>query len=170
MKKIFFALLFTVSFIPSIFAQDEEQVKACLNNYLDGITKGNTEMLNKAFHSSAMLRTINASTGKLLEFPVATFISKTPQGGVQAKTKIISYSIIGQAAVASIEMSFADFKYVDYLSMLKFGEDWKIVCRVFSKADLAATATNFGGGNSGSATANTAKKAVKAKPKSDDGW
>jgi hypothetical protein len=168
MKKSILIVLFTFLSLPFLHAQDEDQVKACLNNYLDGITKGNTELLSKAFHSSAMLRTINASTGKLLEFPVATFISKTPAGGVQAKGKIISYSIIGQAAVASIELSFADFKYVDYLSMLKFGEDWKIVCRVFSKADLAATATNFGGGSTGSTAAT--KKAPKVKPKSDDGW
>ncbi len=123
-------------------------------------------MLNKAFHSSAMLRTINASTGKMLEFPVATFISKTPQGGVQAKPKIISYSIVGQAAVAAVDLSFADFKYVDYLSLLKFGNEWKIVCRVFSKAELEATPINFGG----AVTSTAGKKAVKPKAKSDDGW
>lgn len=166
MKKLLLLLSLSVFIFSKSIAQDEAQVKDCINNYLDGVTKGNSEMLNKAFHSSAMLRTINASTGKMVEFPVATFISKTPQGGVQAKAKIISYSIIGQAAVAAVELSFADFKYVDYLSLLKFGSDWKIVCRVFSKADLDAVATNFGMG----AAAGTAKKATKAKPKSDDGW
>lgn len=166
MKKLLLLLSLTVFVFSKSFAQDEVQVKDCLNNYLDGVTKGNSDMLNKAFHSSAMLRTINASTGKMVEFPVATFISKTPQGGVQAKAKIISYSIIGQAAVAAVELSFADFKYVDYLSLLKFGSDWKIVCRVFSKADLDAVVTNFGMG----ASASNAKKATKAKPKSDDGW
>lgn len=167
MKKLLLLLTLSVFIFNQSFAQDEAQVKDCLNNYLDGVTKGNSEMLTKAFHSSAMLRTINASTGKMVEFPVATFISKTPQGGVQAKPKIISYSIIGQAAVAAVELSFADFKYVDYLSLLKFGSDWKIVCRVFSKADLDAVATNFG---MGSAASSSAKKATKAKPKSDDGW
>ena len=166
MRKTLFAIFLFISSIQFTFAQDEALVKECLNNYLDGVTKGNTEMLNKAFHSSAMLRTINASTGKMLEFPVATFISKTPQGGVQAKPKIISYSIIGQAAVAAVDLSFADFKYVDYLSLLKVGNDWKIVCRVFSRTDLSETPTNFG------ATGTTAsnKKVVKPKAKSDDGW
>lgn len=166
MRKTLFAIFLFISSIQFTFAQDEALVKECLNNYLDGVTKGNTEMLNKAFHSSAMLRTINASTGKMLEFPVATFISKTPQGGVQAKPKIISYSIIGQAAVAAVDLSFADFKYVDYLSLLKFGNEWKIVCRVFSKAELEAIPINFGGGS----TTTAGKKAVKPKPKSDDGW
>ncbi len=168
MKKLLLLLSFSLFIYIKSFAQDETLVKDCLNNYLDGVTKGNTEMLTKAFHSSAMLRTINGSTGKMVEFPVATFISKTPQGGVQAKPKIISYSIIGQAAVAAVELSFADFKYVDYLSLLKFGNDWKIVCRVFSKAELDAVATNFGMGTA--AAASTNKKATKPKPKSDDGW
>lgn len=166
MRKNLIAIFFLIYGAQFTFAQDETLVKECLNNYLEGVTKGNTEMLNKAFHSSAMLRTINASTGKMLEFPVATFISKTPQGGVQAKPKIISYSIVGQAAVAAVDLSFADFKYVDYLSLLKFGNEWKIVCRVFSKAELEATPINFGG----VATSPAGKKAVKPKTKSDDGW
>ncbi|MES2794847.1 MAG: nuclear transport factor 2 family protein [Bacteroidota bacterium] len=167
MKKILIVLSLTFLSISYLKAQDEILVRDCINNYLDGITKGDTSMLNRAFHYQAMLRTINASTGKMLEFPVKTFVSRTPQGGIQAKTKIISYSLIGQAAFASIELAFADFKYVDYLSLLKFGNDWKIVCRVFSKADLNAVATNVGGG---AALSTTAKKGVKAKPKSDDGW
>ncbi len=169
MKKPFLALVLLLTFITSINAQDEILVKDCLNNYLDGITKGDTSKLNRAFHNQAMLRTINASTGKMVEFPVKTFISKTPQGGVQAKPKIISYSLIGQAAVASVELAFNDFKYVDYLSMLKFGNDWKIVCRVFSKADLAMEPTNFGS-NGATVAAGTKKGAVKPKVKSDDGW
>ncbi len=169
MKNLLLAFALFFCSVNLLKAQDDILVKECLNNYLDGITKGDTARLGRAFHNQAMLRTINASTGKMLEFPVKTFISRTPQGGVQAKPKIISYSLIGQAAVASIELAFTDFKYVDYLSLLKFGNDWKIVCRVFSKADLGVEASNFGG--SGTATAaTTAKKPVKVKAKSDDGW
>ena len=167
MKKILFSLFFAILTISKINAQDDILVKDCINNYLDGVTKGDTAKLNRAFHHQAMLRTINGATGKMLEFPVKTFISKTPQGGVQAKPKLISYSLIGQAAVATIELSFNDFKYVDYLSMLKFGNDWKIVCRVFSKAELGMEPINFGGGATASSSS---KKQVKTKPKSDDGW
>lgn len=167
MKKSLLILFITLISKTISFAQDDVLVRDCINNYLDGITKGDTSRLNKAFHHQAMLRTINTATGKMLEFPVKTFISKTPQGGVQAKPKIISYSVIGQAAVASVELAFTDFKYVDYLSMLKIGNDWKIVCRVFSKADLNLEPINFGGGG---ATSSSAKKPVKTKPKSDDGW
>jgi Putative lumazine-binding len=172
MKKIAFAFIIGFLFNITAQAQDENQVKDCINNYLDGITKGDTVRLNRAFHPQALLRTINAATGKMVEFPVKTFISRTPQGGVPAKPKLISYSLIGQSAVASVELAFADFKYVDYLSMLKVGNDWKIVCRVFSKADLTMEPTNFGGGGGTAAAANTAaaKKAVKTKAKSDDGW
>jgi Putative lumazine-binding len=166
MKKSIIAIFFTLASFTYSYAQDEVLVKDCLNNYLDGLTKGDTARLNRAFHNLAMLRTINASSGKMVDFPVKKFISGTPQGGMQAKTKILSYSLIGQSAVATVELAFADFKYVDYLSLLKVGNDWKIVCRVFSRTDLSETPTNFG------ATGTTAsnKKVVKAKPKSDDGW
>lgn len=167
MKKLIAIVLMLVGNTSFIFAQEDAAVKACINNYLDGITKGDTAKLNRAFHNQAMLRTVNAGTGKMVEFPVKTFITKTPAGGVQATGSLKNYSIIGQAAFASIELAFADFKYVDYLSMLKIGNDWKIVCRVFSKADLTAEPTTFGM----TAAASTGKKpAVKSKPKSDDGW
>jgi Putative lumazine-binding len=169
MKKIILASFLSLVMSFTIKAQDEIMVKDCINNYLDGITKGDTSRLNRAFHNQALLRTINTTTGKMVEFPVKTFISRTPQGGVPAKPRIISYSLIGQSAVASVELAFSDFKYVDYLSMLKIGNDWKIVCRVFTKADLSVEPQNFG--NTGTAsTASSKKQPVKVKPKSDDGW
>ena len=166
MKKSIIALFLILTCFTYSYSQDEVLVKDCLNNYLEGLTKGDTARLNKAFHNLAMLRTINATSGKMVDFPVKKFISGTPQGGMQAKTKILSYSIIGQSAVATVELGFADFKYVDYLSLLKVGNDWKIVCRVFSRTDLSEVPTNFGAAG---LTAGT-KRAVKTKAKSDDGW
>ena len=172
MKKIAQLIVLLIGINLSGQAQDEALVKDCINSYLDGITQGNAEKLTKAFHPQAMLRTVNAATAKMQEFPVATFISKTPQGGVQAKATLISYSLVGQSAVATVELAFADFKYVDYLSLLKFGGEWKIVCRVFSKADLSEQPIN-GGKVTASVAADpkqAGKKAAKPKVKTDDGW
>ena len=52
----------------SLFAfgqSPDEAIKATVNNYFEGLTTGDTAKLGKAFHSSAILRTVNASTGKI---------------------------------------------------------------------------------------------------------
>jgi hypothetical protein len=150
-------------------AQDEADVKNCINNYLDGITTGDQAKLKAAFHTQAMLRTVNNANGKMVEIPIDNFISKTPAGGIKASTKLINYSLIGQAAFATVEISLPEFKYVDYLSMLKFGSEWKIICRVYSRADLDAQPV--GSASTGGTKGTSAKKTAPAKKaKSDDGW
>lgn len=156
---------------------DEESIKNVVYNYLDGITKGDTALLNKAFHPTAILRTVNNSSGKIQDFPVKTFISKTPAGGVKATTKLLSFSYAGISAQASVELGFEDFKYIDLLSLLKVNDEWKIVCRVFSRVDLGVNIKNIAS-NPGATKATSAtksnwtnpKKTIAPTIKKDDGW
>jgi len=150
----------------------DEDIKATVDNYFEGVTTGDTAKLNKAFHSSAILRTVNAGTGRIQDFPVKTFISKTPAGGVKATTKLISYSYAGISGLAAVELQFADFKYIDLLSLLQVNGEWKIVTRVFSRVELDVTLKgNTPTSNTKASTQAPAKKnTANAKPKKDDGW
>ena len=180
-SKLFLFLFFVSASIFSVKAQSEDEaVKMCVNNYLDGISKGDAAKLNMAFHPSAMLRTVNAA-GTMQDLPVAKFIAGTPAGGISAKggsTKLVSYSYIGISALATVELAFGDFKYVDLLSMLKFGNEWKIVSRVFSRTDLDAQIKGMGMSSSSSMATTTStptkaapkKSGANVKPKADDGW
>ena len=180
-SKTFLLLFFVSVSIVSVKAQSEDEaVKMCVNNYLDGVSKGDAAKLNMAFHPSAMLRTVNAQ-GSMQDMAVAKFIAGTPAGGISAKggsTKLVSYSYVGVSALATVELAFGDFKYVDLLSMLKFGNDWKIVSRVFSRADLDAQVKGMGMSSSSTVATTTSsptkaapkKSTANVKPKSDDGW
>lgn len=169
---------FILSLTFSVKAQTEDEaIKVCINNYLDGVLNGDAARLNLAFHPTALLRSVNTNTGTLQDIPVAKFISTMPAGGIQSNggsTKLISYSYIGISALATVELRFGEFKYVDLLSMLKFGNDWKIVSRVFSRTDLNGQLKGSGAAVSSTPTT-SAPKAVKkssanVKPKADDGW
>jgi len=173
-QYIFGTLLILAIQFSSLGQSEDAAIKTTLTNYLEGVTTGDTAKLNKAFHSTAILKTFNTNTGKIQDFPVKTFIAKTPSGGVEATGKINSYSYAGISAAASIELAFSDFKYIDQLSLLKINDQWKIVARVFSRVDLATE-------TKGSAAASpaikfTPKPAAKktstanVKPKKDDGW
>jgi hypothetical protein len=158
----------------SIFAfgqNPDEEIKATVNHYFEGLTTGDTAKLGKAFHTSAILRTVNASTGKIQDFPIKTFISKTPAGGVKATTKLISYSYAGISGLAAVELQFADFKYIDLLSLLQVNGEWKIVTRVFSRVDLNVNLKGSGVNSPKATSITPAKKnTANSKPKKDDGW
>ncbi len=173
MKKSFILSICLLLLSRLSFAQStDEAIKSTVNNYFEGITTGDTAKLNKAFHSSAILRTVNASSGKIQDFPIKTFISKTPAGGVKASGKLISYSYAGISGLAAVELQFADFKYIDLLSLLEVNGEWKIVTRVFSRVELDTSLK--GSSNSNSKPANSPapakKNSANAKPKKDDGW
>ena len=98
-----------------------------------------------------------------------------PAGGAKATGALLNYSYAGSSAVATVEFKFDDFKYIDLLSLMKINDEWKIVCRVFSRVALDVNLTTGQGAKTGAMkstptkAAAPVKKAV-AKPKADDGW
>ncbi len=173
MKKSLLLCICLFVFSAHTYAQSaDDAIKATINSYFEGITTGDTAKLSKAFHSSAILRTVNASSGKIQDFPIKTFISKTPAGGVKATGKLINYSYAGISGLAAVELQFADFKYIDLLSLLQVNGEWKIVTRVFSRVELNTNLKSSASSNVKPAnSAPTVKKnPANAKPKKDDGW
>ena len=103
-SKIILLLLFISANIISVKAQSEDEaVKMCVNNYLEGVSKGDIAKLNQAFHPTAILRTVSAA-GAIQDIPVAKFVASMPAGGISTKggsTKMVAYSYveIGRAHV-----------------------------------------------------------------------
>lgn len=90
-----------------------------------------------------------------------------PAGGVKAIGKLISYSYAGTSGVATIELQFADFKYIDLLSLLKINDQWKIVCRVYSRVELDVQLKDR---LRQKWSPHRQKNSANVKPKKNDGW
>jgi len=175
MKKALFALLCLFSL--SAFAQTEDEgIKSSISAYTEGFTKGDTASLGRAFASNALLRNLNVSTGKLVDTPLRKFIASMPAGGAKATGSLLNYSYAGTSAVATVEFKFDDFKYIDLLSLVKINDDWKIVCRVYSRVALDVNLASGVGAKTSTSKSTSPSKAVApvkkavAKPKADDGW
>jgi hypothetical protein len=99
-----------------------------------------------------------------------------PTGGAKATGNLVNYSYAGISAVATVEFKFDDFKYIDLLSLVKINDDWKIVCRVYSRVALDVNvASGVGSKASTSKTSTSNSKAVApvkkaVVKKADDGW
>lgn len=160
--------LLTLGLTIAAYAQsDEDQLKITLNNYLDGIATGDTTKMGRSLYGQANLRSLNAR-GEISNMPVRKFISGTPAGGSKGPTRIVSYSFIGNAGTAVVEWEYKEFRFVDFLALLKTEAGWRIVSRVYANADKGVPITSAGGGKA--LASSTAKKPVAKKPKSDDGW
>ena len=174
MKNVLFALCCLLGF--SAFAQSEDEgIKSSISAYTEGFTKGDTASLGRAFASNALLRNLNASTGKLVDTPLRKFIAGMPTGGAKATGNLVNYSYAGTSAVATVEFKFDDFKYIDLLSLVKINDDWKIVCRVYSRVALDVNvASGVGSKTVSGKTGAPAKAAAPVKKavvkKADDGW
>ena len=114
-------------------ARDEEAVKETVQRYFDGIMQYDAEALREAFHPEARLM---ASLPKgLYHAPFEQWVQFTeraaPQDLTGYKNTIVSIDIAGNAAVAKTDLEWPTVHYVDYLSLLKIDEEWKIVNKIW---------------------------------------
>jgi protease I len=136
MKKMIFLLmvLFSAITLQTSFAQtpaDETAVRACLQEYMSG--DGNR--MEKAFHTSATMKYIDAATGEFKDVPIADFIARVKANTTKSERKIeiVSVNIEGAAANGKIKIETDKVIMYDYMNMLKINGEWKIVSKIFSR-------------------------------------
>lgn len=136
MKKLFFSfiVLFTTATLQRSFAQeitDEAGVRACLEEYMSG----DGSRMEKAFHSSATMKYIDATTGEFKDVPIADFIAraKANTNKSERKIEIVSVNVEGTAANGKIKIETDKVILYDYMNLLKINGEWKIVSKIFSR-------------------------------------
>src|SRR6185436_6249871 len=134
MKKTLSTLLLAVSlfFAYTGSAQTDEQgVRACLENYMSG----EGDRVEKAFHPSATMKYIDIQTKEFKDVPIADYIArvKADTNKMERKIEIVSLNIEGDAAQAKIRIETPTATLYDYMNLLKIGNEWKIVSKIFSR-------------------------------------
>jgi len=132
MKNTFLFVLFFFSAIHFSTAQksDYQLVEQTLSYYLDGGTNNDFATLKKAFHETAVMRSVGKNYTEInaLEF----FGSKMKPGPRQdRKTRIGYINITGTAANAKVEIEYPAFTFTDYMNLLKIDGEWKIVSKIY---------------------------------------
>jgi Putative lumazine-binding len=139
MKK--FTVLFILIGIGSLFfgykivadSKERDLVKVPLENYLQAHAGGNPELIRKAFHADARITAFRE--GKLVNLSTEEFASrfngKAADDEAKRKRSIESIDISGNAAIAKIILDYPTVKFTDYMTLLKIGDEWKIVNKSF---------------------------------------
>jgi hypothetical protein len=136
MTKLYLSFAFVLCiFVSTAAAQadEKEAVKVPLNNYIKAHATGDQEAARKAFHTDGNLIWIKDgkyTTRSFAEF-VAGFNGKAADDEASRKRSIESIDVAGNAASAKIVLDYPAVRFVDYMTLLKIGGEWKIVSKVF---------------------------------------
>jgi len=123
-------------------ASERNAIEAVIDDYFQGMYTSDAVRLARAFHEDA--RITGYDEGKLVNNPIAGFIKFV--GGVSAPKadgeafdmEIVNIDVSGEAAVAKVRDLYKGLRFVDYLTLLKFDEGWKIVNKTFHHAPASA--------------------------------
>jgi hypothetical protein len=117
----------------SVQSAETAAARVPLENYIQGHATGNGDFMRKAFHPEAKVMAFR--DGKLTNLTSEEFASrfngKPAPDEAQRKRSIESVEITGNAGVGKIVLDYPTVKFTDYMSLLKVGDEWKIVNKVF---------------------------------------
>lgn len=119
-------------------AADREAVEKPLKMYFSG----DPEQLKQAFHPGATM--FFARNDSLIAVPIPEYIARVAasraQGGAppQRTERIAQVDITGTSAVARLELEYPQQKITDYMSLVKYGGEWRIVNKIFSREMVQA--------------------------------
>ena len=145
-KTILISLIILLSF-SALFAQDEqvnekELIKQVIQTaYVDGLcNNADEEAVNEGFHPGFNL--LSAGKGNSMwKIPIYNWIEMAEGGKEKGNkysfqnelttVKFLFIDIAGKVAVTKIEFyEGEEMKFIDYLSLMKFKDGWKIVSKM----------------------------------------
>lgn len=117
---------------------DEDAIRRVVGYYFEGGTAGDSTVVAKAFHKSAMMFFVRDTA--FVQMPIfseylARVAAPRPAGASRDQTKkeIVSVDIAGTAAVAKLRLTQPNAVLTDFMSLLKINGEWKIVNKIFDR-------------------------------------
>ncbi len=152
MKKTFLVSVITLLSISALFAQDEqvnekELIKQVIQtSYVDGLcNNADEDAINNGFHPGFEL--LSAGKGNTMwKLPIYNWIDIAKEGKDKGNkysfqdelttVKFLFIDIAGNVAVAKIEFyEGEELNYIDFLSLIKFKDTWKIVSKIAHRVE-----------------------------------
>lgn len=116
-------------------SSDLDDVMVPLNLYMDGHATGNGDLMRQAFHPEAKLFW-NDDDG-LAQRPspefADLFTGRVAQDEADRKRRVVSVDITGDVAVAKIELDYPRVFITDYMTLIRVGDEWKIINKTFTR-------------------------------------
>jgi len=120
-----------------------ESIRRTIQTYFDGLYEGDTDKLAEAFHDSCHLYSVGQD-GVLADLPRPKWFDivkgrASPKSqGLPRTDRILTIDLSGSdCALVKVECSIHPRYFTDYLTLLRFGDRWRIVSKTF-RTDVKA--------------------------------
>ena len=113
---------------------EEAAVRQAVQSYLHGLKFNDVESLKKAFWPEAKLFFVKADgqLGQLTQSQWYEGFAASAGKEEKGDLKITDVDITDNAASVKVEEDYPNSVYIDYLSLLKFNGEWKIVNKIYT--------------------------------------
>ncbi|MEJ6003106.1 nuclear transport factor 2 family protein [Paucibacter soli] len=119
-------------------SDDDEQIRALLRLYLDGLYHCDTQRLAQVFHPQALYATAAGEHQPPLllnmqeYFPIVQQRDPPARSGAPRREAILCIDVAGPAtAMVKLSCSFFQKDYVDFLTLIHVEGRWQIIAKVF---------------------------------------
>ncbi|MGQ9367551.1 nuclear transport factor 2 family protein [Azospirillum sp. ST 5-10] len=119
---------------------DEEQIRAVLTDYFDGLYHGDLERFGSAFHPLCRLFTV--ADGELVSVDYGPYMERCAgrqapvRSGVPQVAEILELTVsTADTAHARVRDAFPPRTFVNELTLAKAKGRWSIVCKVYHAFD-----------------------------------
>lgn len=118
------------------YTEHAAAITAVLQNYFNGVFKGDTDLLRDAFHSQALVAgNVNGQPyfKTLDQYLDGVANRKSPfERGESFRMEILSIEIINLIAVAKVRLPMFEFNYYDLLSLTRIDGKWVIINKLLT--------------------------------------
>lgn len=123
---------------------DERAIRQHIERYyFEGVRNSDTALAHKAFHPSVTKMSF-VRDGGLVERTIPEWLKSiaerapNPPKPDPFPRRVISVDVSHDAAVAKLQIRYADALVTDYMSLLKVDGQWVIVGKIFDRHPLSA--------------------------------
>jgi protease I len=139
MKKPLLLVAALLCAAPATFAQSapseaetKKKIEQTLRYYLDGGTNRDQATVTKAFQPEASMLFVR--DGAFTVMPIKDYLANIKPGPkIERTTRIVSITVVGNAAQAQVESEGADYRMTDFMNLLEIGGEWRIVNKIFTR-------------------------------------
>lgn len=104
-------------------------VVSAIEHYINAGRKGDSKIAKCGFAPAATMSWVE--DGKLKSVPIQELYNYFDQEPRNAACELVACNVAGDVAVARIESEFGDARFTDMFTLVKDGDTWKIVSKVY---------------------------------------
>lgn len=113
----------------------EAQIQTLLHDYVAGYLCADSKLIATVFHPETKL--LSVSEGKLEQISMENWIQnlddrKRKNDIRVAQAEIVRVDISGNAATATVTLTFSQYQFTDFLSLLNIENRWIIVGKIYN--------------------------------------